>query len=111
MAIEEAPKSAWQIILTCMGVFLFVTLLSFSTKSSIARQTMYSTIEYIEVYGYEPDVISEYAQKSGTEINVTPIDVENGYRYKVSVSFDHFFAVLKFQDNYTYEATTRVVEY
>lgn len=98
-----------------MGVFIFVSCITFYVKASTAKQVLYSTVEHIEIYGYDSTEISEYAQRANNSINVVEIPVSDdeieGYRYRVDVSFDHIFAIFNFSKTITYSATTRLVEY
>lgn len=77
----------------------------------MAKQTMYQTIKDVEVYGYDPERISEIAQESGFIINVSPIEIDEGYIFKVEVSFQHIFNVVNLRRDITYSATTRRVDY
>lgn len=115
--MDESVKSYTMILSVFMALMLFIDVITFSVKSTTAKEVMYATVEYIEVNGYDAGEISAYAQsifpnaKNTLTINVTPIDTLDGYRYKVDVSFKHIFAVINLSKNITYSATTRQVDY
>lgn len=95
-----------------LGTFLLVSCITFSILSNAARDTLNSTVEYLEIYGYEATVISNYAERRHIEINVTPLVApEDKTRYEVSTSFTHTFAWINLTNKITYTATTRAVEY
>lgn len=112
----QKPFETWHTLLTIfMGVFIFVSCITFYVKASQAKQVLYSTVQHVEIYGYDPSEISEYAHNSNNNINVVEIPVSDdeidGYRYRVDVSFNHIFAIFNFSKTITYSATTRLVEY
>lgn len=109
--MDETVKSLGSLLFTFIGMILLVTCIAFYCISAHARSTMYSAIEYVEIYGYDADAIDEFANKTNTAIQVTPIAVDDGFRYQIEVSFHHIFAFLNYDKEMTYSGTTRVVEY
>jgi len=96
-----------------MGVLLFTSCISFFLVATHARSVLYSVTQYVEIFGNNTTTINEYAQKTNTIINVTPIDIEpvSGYRYQVDVSFNHIMALLNFDKEITYSSMTRIIDY
>lgn len=109
--MNSAVKTIGALILSFVAILLLISCLSFYLLSAHARSTMYSTIENVEIFGYDKSTIDDYAKKTKTSIQVTPIDTDEGYRYQVLVSFHHSFAFLNNDRQYTYSGITRVVDY
>ena len=109
--METPIKTLQSLIIGFMGVLLFLGILTFSIKSTTARQTAYEAVRDIEEYGYVVKRIDSLALKTGTKINVAPIETNEGNCYQVTVSFGHFFAIVKLDRAFMYQATTRVVDY
>ena len=109
--MDQPVKTLGTLFFTFVGMILLVTCIAFYCVSAQARSTMYSTIEYVEIYGYNADAIDEFANKTNTTIQVTPIEVDDGHRYQIEVSFHHIFAFFNYDKEITYSGTTRVVEY
>jgi len=109
--MDQSVKTLGTLFFTFIGMILLVTCIAFYCVSAQARSTMYSTIEYVEIYGYNADAIDEFAKKTNTAIQVTPITVDDGFRYQIEVSFHHIFSFLNYDKEITYLGTTRVVEY
>ena len=72
---------------------------------------MYGAVEHVEINGLDADAIDNFAKETNTTIQVTPIEVNDGFRYQIEVSFHHIFAFLNYDKEITYSGTTRVVEY
>lgn len=109
--MDQSIKTIGSLIFSFVAILLLISCLSFYLLSAHARSTMYSTIENVEIFGYDKNTIDEYARKTNTSIQVTPIDTEEGYRYQILVSFHHSFAFLNNDRQFTYSGITRVVDY
>lgn len=109
--MDHSIKTIGTLIFSFVAMLLLISCLSFYLLSAHARTTMYATIENVEIYGYDQAVIDDYAKQTNTSIQVTPITTDEGYRYKVLVSFHHSFAFLNNDRQYTCSGITRVVEY
>jgi len=109
--MDHSIKTIGTLILSFVAILLLVSCLSFYLLSAHARTVMYSTIENVEIFGYNKNEIDDYARKTKTSIQVTPIDTEEGFRYQILVSFHHSFAFLNNDRQFTYSGITRVVEY
>ena len=109
--MDHSIKTIGTLIFSFVAMLLFISCLSFYMLSAHARSTMYSTIENLEIFGYDKTTIDNYAKDTNTSIQVTPIENEEGYRYQVLVSFHHSFAFLNNDRQYTYSGITRVVDY
>lgn len=64
----------------------------------------------IEENGLDMNRVNNYAHNINMQINVEPITVENGSMYRVSVSFEHVFAIIKLDKTLTYTTTTRIFD-
>lgn len=111
--MDESAKTMFGLVMTFVSALILVSCITLYTVQADARQTMYTVIEYIEVNGYSSqeviDTINDYAEDTGTTISVVSVPVSEGSRYKVSVSYNHIFAITKTNRQFTVEGTTRVV--
>ena len=109
--MDTPIKTLQSLIIGFMGILLFLGILTFSIRSTTARQTAYEAVRDIEEYGYVQNRIDTLAHDTRTRINVSEIETEEGNCYKVQVSFNHMFAIVKLNRSFMYQATTRVVDY
>lgn len=109
--MDTPIKTLQSLIIGFMGILLFLGILTFSIRSTTARQTAYEAVRDIEEYGYVQNRIDTLASSSRTKINVVPVETAEGNCYRVQVSFNHMFAIVKLDRSFTYQATTRVVDY
>ncbi len=106
-------------ILVIVGIFLLMSIVSYSLVSARSRDAAYAIVEYLEINGYDSeaqDIIDEYSDSSNLEVRVTPVNAgvyTNGEknRYRVDVTFDHFFSVINLVKDTTYTLYTRAVDY
>ncbi len=117
--MDLSAKTLIQMILIVMGIFLLMSIVTYSVVSANARDAAYAIVEYLEINGYDSeaqDIIDEYSDSSNLEVSVTPVNdgiYTNGSRnrYRVDVSFDHFFSVINLVKDTTYTLYTRAVDY
>lgn len=109
--MDHSIKTIGTLIFSFVAMLLFISCLSFYMLSAHARSTMYSTIENVEIFGYDKATIDNFAKDTKTSIQVTPLETDEGYRYQVLVSFHHSFAFLNNDRQFTYSGITRVVDY
>lgn len=110
--MDQSIKTLISLVVTFIGVVLLISCASFFLKAANARSTLYSVIEYVEVYGYDAKTINSYAKKSDTKISVTPIETGNKkYRYEVKVSFKYSIAFIDLNKDITLSGYTRFVSY
>ena len=109
--MDHSIKTIGTLIFTFVAMLLFISCISFYMLSAHARSTMYSTIENVEIFGYDKVEIDNFARETNTSIQVTPLETDEGYRYQVLVSFRHSFAFLNNDRQFTYSGITRVVDY
>ena len=114
--MDQPIKTLTTLIVTFICAFFLLSILTFGIVSNNARTVLYTVEDFIEINGYDQEVIQNYAEKTNTQIEVTPINegvYANGgmNRFKVQVSFKHFLAWINFEPRVTYTAITRGVEY
>lgn len=116
--MDQPVKTLVNSFIIFMGLFLLVSCLTFAMLSNNARDTLNAVTEYVEIKGYDNAVITNLANKTGTEIAVVPLTSNNGIatngeknRYEIQVSFKHVFAWLNLKNKITYSAITRAVDY
>lgn len=109
--MDTPVKTMQGLILGFLGVLIFVSIITFTVRSSVATQVLYESIKDIEENGYVDERIDTLAQKTNTSIGVVPVTTSEGNCYKVTVSFRHIFAIVNIDRNITRQATTRIVEY
>ena len=116
--MEQAVKTLVHLFILFIGVFLLVTILTFGIAVHNAKTVLYSVIDFVEIAGFEPDVIADYADKTHTQIEVTPTADNTIYasgeereRYTVEVTFQHALAWVQLKPTITLKGVTRAVEY
>jgi len=111
--MDQSVKTLIQVIIIFVGLILMISCVSFFIIATDARSTMYSVIQHIEIYGYQPEVIQQYADETNTTIQVRSLEnnQDKGNRYQVSVSFQHIFSFIRLKKDITYTSLTRLVQY
>lgn len=109
--MDRPIKVMQGLIIGFMGVMIFVSIITFTVRSSVATQALYESIKDIEENGYVESNINTLAHKTNTSIAVVPVPTADGNCYKVTVSFRHIFAIIKMDRNISRSATTRIIEY
>lgn len=110
--MDLSVKSIFSVLFTFIAMMLILSVFTFYCVSTNARETLYSTIENIEQYGYQSEIIDQVAHNTNTTINVTPVETNDELnRYEVSVSFHHVFAFVNVDKQITYTGITRAVDF
>ena len=117
--MDLSAKALVQMILVIMGVFLLFGIVSYSFVSARSRDAAYAIVEYLEINGYDAEaqnIIDDYSDSSNLTVRVTPVNSGvyangNKNRYRVDVTFSHFFSVINLVKDTTYTLYTRAVEY
>ncbi|MBR3250952.1 MAG: hypothetical protein IKF80_04525 [Erysipelotrichaceae bacterium] len=99
-----------------MGAALLTTIMTFGVVSQNAHDVLYAVTDYLEINGYDADVINNYAQRTHTTINVSETNGGIGAngdkkRYMVTVSFTHSLAWINQDHTLSYSAITKAVDY
>lgn len=117
MSFDEPIKAFINLIIYTLCLFLLITIVTFGIVTNRAKATLYATIDYIEINGFDDAVISQYARERNVNIQVTSTPDEGIYsnggknRYFVEVTYEHLLAWLNYKPTITLKGVTRAVEY
>lgn len=115
--MDEPIKEMVTMFILFLCSFFMITILTFGIVAQNARNALYTVVDYIEIKGYDAQVINDYADKTNLTINVEPsgnsgIGDDGGKnRYLVTVSFSHVLAWLNSTHSISYQAMTKAVDY
>jgi hypothetical protein len=109
--MDTPVKALVNIFLTFAGLLLLVSCLTLFMAYDNATDALYGVIQDVEIYGNDPQRISQYAQASNTVIDVQPVATSGGQRFQVTVFFNHMLGFISRQQHLQVQAMTRIVEY